>query len=845
MAVNNNAKKTNVTPRKKKKPKQKKSKKIFRGIIFGLLFCFLAIFVVGAGYAFAIIKTTPPLDVKAVLSLNQASSVYDSKEDFIDNLQTDEERYVIDSSKMPTKLKNAFVSIEDERFYSHKGIDIQRILGSALLDARRLLTGQKGLHGASTLTQQLLKNTILTNDISIERKVKEIYLAINLEQKLTKDQILTAYLNTIPMGGHAYGVEAASQLYFSKSASDLSLIECAYLAGITQAPSYYSAYNENNQKDSTPYITRTLTVLEMMHKLQYISDPEYTKAVSDVKGGKLVFKQTKKDYKLNYEWFVYPAVSQVKEDLKEKYKYTDEEASKLMVNGGLKIYTTMDRQLQDYTQATLDNYKNLGVSNGETYDKDGVPLLQASATIMDYRNGHIIAMVGGRGKQKPQSTNRAYNDLRPIGSSTKPLTVYGPGIDQKIITAASPIDDAPIPEEIGKKYSANEPYNPLNSPNQYSGLISAREALTHSKNTAAVLTEDKIGLKTGISYGEKLGLKYNSASKSSIAALSLGQFNNDPNDRDGGNTYTLAGAYATFGNSGMYTKPILYTKVVDSNGKVILDNTKPNQTKVFSPQTAYILYDMLKGPVNEYNATGAKWGDMPVAGKTGTTSNSTDLWFAGLSPYLSGSVWIGYDKPTKLMGSSSGCASLWGKIMAKAHEGMDAKDIEEPTGITKVDVCKDSGDLPGSLCNRDPRGNRITEELFIDGTEPTTTCTTHVSSRGGVYIKKDHPNPVTEDYSVVLGGSGSGQTTSNFTNKWNSIFHNKSTPANNSNNSNSNESDSQSQSEDTNTNTNTNTNNSGKNETIINNNKNSHNSMGPGDTGPSPSQNNTTIMPMN
>ena len=766
MAVDNKAKRTSSTPQKKKPTKQKKSKKIFKGISFGLLFCFLAIFVIGSGYAFAIIKTTPPLNVDAVLSLNQPSSLYDSNKEFMDNLHTDEERYVIDSKKIPANLKNAFVSIEDERFYSHKGVDVQRILGAAFLDVKKIATGQKGLHGASTLTQQLLKNTILTNDFSMERKIKEAYLAINLEDKLTKDQILTAYLNTIPLGGHAYGVEAASLLYFSKSTSDLSLIECAYLAGITQAPSYYMAYNENNKKDPSPYINRTITVLSQMKKFDYIDESQYNQAVNDVKNGGLVFKSSKKDYRLNYEWFVYPTVSAVKEDLKEKYKYNDEEVSQLMVNGGLKIYTTMNRSLQDFTQTTLDNYSNLGIGNKETYDKDGVPLLQASATIMDYKTGNVLAMVGGRGKQQPQSTNRAYNDLRPIGSSTKPLTVYGPGIDQKIITAASPIDDAPLPEN---NLDNGKYFNPLNSPSEYLGLITAREALTHSKNTASVMTEDKIGLKTGISYGEKLGLKYNSASKSSYAALALGQFNNDPNDRDGGNSYILAGAFGTFGNRGICTKPVLYTKVVDAAGKTILDNTTTKQTEVFSPQTAYILYDMLKGPVNEYNATGAKWGDMPVAGKTGTTTNSTDLWFAGLSPYLSGSVWVGYDKPEKLSGSSSGCASIWGILMAKAHEGLAIKDIEEPNGIVKVSVCKDSGLLPSSICSQDPRGNRVYEELFIEGTEPTTTCTTHVVanvnrfsnklaspvtpsllSKSAVFIIKDKPNPLTADYSMVL-----------------------------------------------------------------------------------------------
>lgn len=770
MAVKNTTNK-HSTPRTKKKPKQKKSKKIFKGICYGLLFCFLASFVVAAAYALAIIKTTPPLNVEEVLSLNQPSSLYDDSGNFMDNLHSDEERYVIESNEIPNNLKNAFVSIEDERFYKHKGIDIQRIIGAAYLDVKKILTGQKGLHGASTLTQQLVKNTILTNEFSLKRKIKEAYLSISLEQKLSKDQILTAYLNTIPLGGQVYGVEAASLSYFSKNAADLSLIECAYIAGITQAPTYYSAYNENNKKDPSPYINRTITVLSKMNELGFITSDQYNQAVNDVNSGKLQFKSSKKDYRLNYEWFVYPTVSQVKEDLKSKYKYTDEEVSKLLVNGGLKIYTTMNKDLQDFTQTTLNDYKNLGMNNSETYDADGIPLLQASATIMDYHTGHVLAMVGGRGNQHPQSTNRAYDALRPIGSTTKPLTVYGPGIDQKIITAGTAIDDAPLPESIGKKYpgTGGTPYSLVNSPNEFLGLISARDAVTYSKNVASVITEDKIGLQTGISYGENLGLKYNSASKSSIAALALGEVNNDPKDLDGGNTYILAGAFGTFGNSGMYTQPILYSKVVDSNGKTILSNDTPKQKQVFSPQAAYIMYDVLKGPVNYYNGRTAKWGEMPVAGKTGTTTNSNNLWFAGLSPYLSASVWVGYDKPQTLHGNSNACATLWGKLMSKAHEGLEVKDIQEPSGIVHVPICKDSGKLPTDLCSKDPRGNRIVTELFIEGTEPTSSCTTHVVAnvnrlngklatpntpsfltQGKIFIKKEFPNPITQDYFMTL-----------------------------------------------------------------------------------------------
>ena len=819
MAVNNSTR-TKVSPRKRKKQNQNKVKKIFKGVCLGILFCFAAIFVVGTGYAFAIIKTTPPLDVDAVLSLNQPSTLYDSEGNFMDNLHTDEERYVIDSSEMPANLKNAFVSIEDERFYKHNGIDIQRIAGAALLDVKKILTGQRGLHGASTLTQQLLKNTILTNDVSIERKIKEIYLAINLEKKLTKDQILTAYLNTIPLGGQVYGVEAASLLYFSKNTSDLSLIECAYLAGITQAPTSYSAYNENNIKDPTPYINRTITVLRMMYQNGYISEDECNKAVDEVKNGGLVFKKSKQDYRLNYEWFVYPAVSQVKEGLKEKYNYTDEEVSKLMVNGGLKIYTTMDRELQDYTQNLLDNYNNLGIGNAEKYDSNGVPLLQASATIVDYRDGKVLAMIGGRGKQQPQSTNRAYNALRPIGSTTKPLTVYGPAINEKVITAATPIDDAPLPNN---KLDNGNNYNPQNSDFTYQGLMTAREALTYSKNTAAVLVEDKLGIKTGIEYGEKLGLKYNNHSKSSIASLALGQFNNDPKDPDGGNTYTLAGAFGTFGNEGDYIKPLLYTKVVDATGKTILDNTDLYREEVFSPETAYIMYDMLKGPVTYYSSTAAKWGEMPVSGKTGTTSDSCDLWFAGLTPYLSGSVWLGYDNPTKLIGGSSSCAKLWGMIMKKAHESLKVKEIDEPAGIVKVSVCKDSGLLPSAACNQDPRGNRIYEELFEEGTEPTETCNVHVFAninrlngklatpgtpsfltRQSVFIKKENPNQATADYYMVLpsnyDNNGSSNSTHSGTTHSNNHSNNNSNHNSNNNPSNHNDNNSNNQNNSTNNN---------------------------------------------
>lgn len=719
------------------KKKRKKSRKVFKYLGLGFIFLILTVCVIGAGYVYAIIKSAPTLDVNSVLNLNQQSRIYDNKEQFMDNVQTDEERFVIPFEDMKQYLKDAFVSIEDERFYEHKGIDIKRIFGAVYIDLKKYITGKSGLHGASTLTQQLLKNTILTNDVTPERKITEMYLALKLEKYLNKNQILEAYLNTIPLGGQVYGVEAASLKFFGKSAKDLNLVQSAYIAGITQAPSYYSAFSPQNQKDPTPYKNRTKTVLSKMLENGKITQDEHDKAIADVNAGNFGFDTKKRTEKMNYEWFSRPVIQQVKNDLMKKYKYTSEEASKLLTNGGLKIYSTMDKTLQDYTMSILNDSKNfnLGNNKNEMIESQGYkyPALQAAATIMDYRTGEVKALVGGRGDQPPMSINRAFSisGLRPIGSGAKPLTVYSPAIDQKLLTPASVVDDAPWSPETGKKYSRdpNKPYMPQNQSRSFSGNVTLREALRYSLNVVAVKVEDFIGYKTGLSYGEKFGLIYNKNSKTSITAIALGQFNNAPNDKDGGNTTIMSAAYGTFGNSGIYTSPILYTRVEDATGKVILSNEVETK-KILSPQSAYIMYDMLKEPVNNYTAKPAKFGKMPVAGKTGTTSDNKDLWFTGLTPYLSASVWIGYDNPRVILGESGYTVTpIWSKIMAKAHEGLEYKEIAVPSGLVRATVCKDSGKLPTDLCREDSRGNRLVEDWFIEGTQPSTFCDAHVTAK--------------------------------------------------------------------------------------------------------------------
>lgn len=756
---NNN--KENKKPKNKSK-KKKKSRKVFKTIALSIGFIILTGIIVACGYAYAIIKSAPELDVNSVLSLSEPSAIYDSNEQLIDTVHTEEERYVVSLNNMSDYLKNAYVSIEDERFYDHIGIDLRRIAGAAFTDVKNKLTGKSGLHGASTLTQQLLKNTILTNDVTMERKLTEMYLATKLEKILQKDQILEAYLNTIPLGGKLYGVEAASMYYFGKPAVQLNLIQSAYIAGITQAPSYYSAYTEKMQTDPTPFVNRTKTVLSKMKDLGKISDEEYNQAISTLdekKRDAYEFKTQKISYKLNYEWFVNPAISQVKKDLKEQLKLSDAEISKMLVNGGLKIYTTMDRSLQDHAQSVLDNENELQKfgRSSEKNDK-GVYTLQASAVVMDYRSGQVKAMVGGRGEQDANSLNRAYSMLKSTGSTTKPLTVYGPAIDLKMVNAATGFNDAPLPTEFQNKYRSNGvPYNPKNSPNQYSGIIPLRVGLRESKNVVAVQLEDKIGLKNGLAYGEQFGLKYNNASKSSISALALGEFDNSPQDPDGANTYILAQAYGTFGNSGIYTEGALYTKVVDATGKTILTKTPKTKT-ILSAQAAYITYDLLKEPVQNYSARQAKIGAMPVQGKTGTSTDSKDLLFAGLTPYLSGAVWVGYDKPETLGGGSGDVSGLWGKIMAKAHEGLEVKDIPQPSGIHQMQLSSLSGKLPSEGTARDPRGSKIVTEWVIDGSEPTETDDSYVIAKvnklNGKLATASTPSNLIEERVFIKGATG-------------------------------------------------------------------------------------------
>ncbi|MCD2345340.1 transglycosylase domain-containing protein [Clostridium guangxiense] len=687
----------NVKTKKTGNIKSKNKKKRFRilkTILLLLFFILLLTSVATAGFAFATIKAAPALDVDGtILNLDQPSELYDDKGNEMDTVITSQKRFVISMNEIPSNLANAFVSIEDERFYKHKGIDLKRIAGAFYNDIKSKVNKQNNIQGASTITQQLIKSRMfltssLENRLSLKRKIQEAYLSLKLEKVLTKKQILEAYMNTIFLGGQANGVEAAAEQYFSKDAKDLNLIECAFIAGLAQSPSAYYPFSPTAAKNHNIYLNRTKLVLFKMKDNNYITNSQYQNALNDLNNNKLNLAAQKISNKYTYEWFSLPAVNEVKKDLKSQYHYTDEEVDSLLRDGNLKIYTTMDTNLENSVRDTLNNTSYLRWKSKA--DKNGIIQPEASAVVYDYRTGEVKAMVGGRGEQPPTSYNRAYsnNYLKPTGSSIKPLTVYAPAIDLKIATAQSTVADSPLSEELQKKYGG---YNPTDVETPTNAPMTIRDALKISSNLVAVKLEDKIGLDNGAAYAEKFGLSLNQTDKSSIAAMSLGEIH-------GTNTLTMAAAYGVFGNNGLYSTPRLYTKVVDKKGNILLQSNYSTR-KVISPQAAYVMYNLLGAPMSD-NGTGtnarAELGDMPAGGKTGSTTDFRNLWFCGLTPYYSAAVWVGNDDNSSPNVYSNDVAGIWGQIMAIANKGKPIKDIVMPSGVSQV-------------------GN----DVFIDGTQPS------------------------------------------------------------------------------------------------------------------------------
>lgn len=671
---------------------------VFRMIIIICLTISFALAGLAGGAVFAYIKTAEKLTPDKLTLEGFTSYVYDCNGEMVIPLQGSKNRDMVDLKDIPENLKNAFIAIEDRRFYEHPGIDLRR-LASAITSG--------GAHGGSTITQQVIKNITRRYERSVERKVQEWWIALHLERNLSKDQILELYLNIVFLAQNCYGVQSAAKTYFDKDVSELTLAECAILAGITQNPAYYDPFTTNGRENIKK---RQEVILGVMKELGYITEEEYQQAKNE-KLQYADYNRRSADVVTNQSYFVDQVVIDVMNDLMDA-GYTRDEAYDTIYNGGIKIYTTLDPKIQQAMDEVFLNEEYFTKVNTKT----SMPP-QAAMVIIDPTNGHVKALYGGAGEKIGSPLNRASSSQvkRQPGSTFKPLVVYGPAINERKITAATVIDDAPVylnPNNRNERYPRNYDWS-------YSGLTTARYALTKSFNVVAGrIWDEYLTPDIALDYLKKSGIDRADERYLSVA---LG------GPREGINPLQLAAAYIPFANKGLYCKPITYTKVLDMNGNVLLEN-KPQYTIVYDEATAYIITDILKDVMTSGTGTGARFsGGMPQAGKTGTTSNNYDKWFVGYTPYYVAATWYGYDQNTSIQSAEQGRANLiWRDVMAKVHEDLEIKQFEEPPGIVKKTICTKSGKLASELCSQDPRGSTIRTEMFIAGTEPKDECDTHV-----------------------------------------------------------------------------------------------------------------------
>lgn len=743
---------TNEQRVKTKKSKNKKIS-ILRVILVSIIF--IGIIGTGAvmGIVAGIIKDTPPIDPSNIYErLEESSFILDANGEVIEKIQSDNVRIIVEYQDIPKHVRDAFVAIEDERFWTHNGIDlkgIMRVIWTNLTSGTR--------HGASTINQQLAINLYLSrNDKSYTRKIKDMYYGIQLDRQLSKEQILEAYLNTINLGGVAHGVQAASLTYFSKDVSELTIAEAALIAGITRYPSRYSPiktlYKEDVSEDdyilddsNSIYtivfnelsLDRQKTVLNVMKRVGSITEEEYEEALAED------IKASLKPNRLNTEDISSYFGDLVKNDVikaLENIGYSREEAQNMLYSGGLKIYSTMDVRAQKILEEEYENPDNfpgtLKDSEGNLIrDEEGNIQPQSAMVILDPYTGEIKALVGGRMTSGQKILNRALTPRQP-GSSIKPIAVYTAAVDRGM-TAGTVIDDIPV---YFNRATPNTPWPNNWYSARYYGLMTMRESIQQSSNTGAVIFASMLGpndntsIQTMLEYMKNMGISTVVTSDNPVTINGKRYTDETYSTALGGMTrgvtpLDLTTAYGVLANDGVKIEPITFTKIYDRNGKLLIEN-KPNTTRVVTPQVAYVLTDMLKSAVTSGTGSRAKLDNsnsqIPVAGKTGTTSDRKDAWFAGYTPYYAASVWIGNDMPKPLVDGSAVAARLWQKVMARIHEGYSPKGFEEPEGIERVAICTKSGKLAGEYCALDPRGSTVRTEIFVKGTKPTEVCDVHV-----------------------------------------------------------------------------------------------------------------------
>jgi penicillin-binding protein 1A len=689
------------TSEKKKKNTSTKTIKILKRIIFVLLIVILVGGFIALGTAYAWIRSAKPLNINELLTLNQTTYIVDEKENIIDKLHANENRTIVTLDQIPTQLQEAFIAIEDKRFYSHFGVDIYRVFGAARVNIK---TG-KYSQGFSSITQQLIKKVYLTDEKALKRKVVEMYYAILLERSFTKDQILESYLNTIPLGHNMAGVKEAALYYYGKDLDQLTLAENAMLAGITNNPSLYSPYRHFDNATK-----RKELILGEMLKQDRISKEQYDQAMSEE------IKLSKVETEVVTSYFADMVIHDVLEAIENELGYTEEEAQLKLFNGGLKIVATIDTDIQNKLEAS---FKKETVFPKSKEDANGNLQPEAAAIVIDHTTGQVKAVMGGRSEKVRRGLNRATQSLRQPGSTIKPLAVYAPALDNGY-TVATVVDDAPV--TYGN-------YSPQNYGGTFKGLVTVREAIQHSLNVVAVKIVQDIGPARSMDYLKKFGITTlvekqdaNGRADMGLGSLALGGVTK------GIKPIEMAAAYSVFPNKGVYNKPISFTKIYDKDGNLIFEN-KVVKERVVSEQVAYLMVDIMQGVVNGGTGGRAALSNMPVGGKTGTTTDNLDAWFVGYTPYYTTAVWMGHDEP-KNLGFTGGNypAMLWKDIMSSVHKDLKTRKFDMPTGLVSVSICTESGKIPSELCALDQRGSTIRSEVFIKGTEPSPEeiCDVHV-----------------------------------------------------------------------------------------------------------------------
>ncbi len=632
-----------------------------------------------------------------------------------------------DYEAIPKDLINAFVSIEDKRFFEHHGVDWFRTVSATL----NYFLKFSNSFGGSTITQQLIKNITDKDDYSFQRKIQEIFWALNLETKMNKEEILGLYLNIINLSQGCYGVAAASEKYFSKDISELTLNECACIAAITNNPSYYDPINNPQNNKSRKDI-----ILTQMYEQGYITENEY----KENKGKDVVLNISDK-YGADgiNSWYVDMVVEDVISDLMSSRGYSREMANLVVYTGGVKIYTAMNPEIQSIVEKYYSKTSNF-------YSRSNAENPQSSMIIIDPKNGDILAVAGAVGEKKANRIqNFATQTLRPPGSVIKPLSVYAPALEDGIISYASVYDDVPVNFGNGNNASSTKPIAwPKNSDGIYRGLTNINYAIEHSINTVTVRVLEDIGAEKAFNFlYDKLNIKSLIKDGSDeygryitdmdVAAMALGQTNYGVTVRE------ITAAYSIFANDGIYNACRSYYKVTDSYGSILLENQYKGSA-VISSETASIMGKMLENVVSSGTAKAITLDEsVPCAGKTGTTQNNYDRWYIGYTPELIGGVWYGYEYPKALSGSNI-CINIWDAVMSEIYMKTDlsrSSSFNYSENITEAEYCKDSGLLMTEACRLDARGDRAEKGYFIKGKEPTEYCDCHVKvlydkTEGGV-----------------------------------------------------------------------------------------------------------------